>query len=157
MPFRSSTVSLAAHLETVSAIYAAFGRGDTAAILDNIAADCQWEAWADNRAQRAGLPTLQPRLGPAGVAEFFAAVGGLEMHDFQVLDMLGNERQVVAEVVIEYTTPAGHRLRDEELHLWTFDERDMVVRMRHYVDTAKHIAAFASDATGASARAARSV
>ena len=59
-----------AHLETVSAIYAAFGRGDTAAILDNIAADCQWEVWADNRAQIAGLPTLQPRLGPPGVGSF---------------------------------------------------------------------------------------
>ena len=64
------------------------------------------------------------------------------MHDFQILDMLGNERQVAAEIVIEYTTTAGHRLRDEELHLWSFDERGMVERMRHYVDTAKHIAAF---------------
>ena len=135
-------MSTADHLQTVSAIYAAFGRGDTAAILDTIAADCRWEAWDDNRAQRAGLPTLQPRLGPAGVAEFFARVADLHMHDFQILDMLGNERQVAAEIVIEYTTTAGHRLRDEELHLWSFDERGMVERMRHYVDTAKHIAAF---------------
>jgi hypothetical protein len=37
--------------------------------------------------------------------------------------------------------PAGGRSRDEELHLWTFDEHQQVVRMRHYVDTAKHIAA----------------
>jgi ketosteroid isomerase-like protein len=129
--------------DLVSEIYAAFGRGDTATILDAIATECRWEAWSDNRAQRAGLATMRPRLGPVGVAEFFAAVGELQMHDFQVLDVLGSPRQVVAEVEIEYTTPAGHRLRDQELHLWTFDEHGKVVRMRHYVDTAKHIAAFA--------------
>jgi uncharacterized protein len=134
------------HLEAISAIYVAFGRGDTATILDHIAPDCQWEAWADNRAQRAGLPTLQPRFGPAGVAEFFASVSELQLHDFQLLDLLANERQVAAEVVIEYTTPVGHRMRDEELHLWTFDEHGKVVRMRHYVDTAKHIAAFDREA-----------
>ena len=148
-------MSSVAHLETVSTIYAAFGRGDTAAILDCIAPDCRWEAWADNRAQLAGLVTLQPRLGPAGVGEFFAVIRDLEMHDFQVLDMLANERQVVAEVVIEYTTPTGRCLRDEELHLWTFDEHGMVARMRHYVDTAKHIAAFANGATDARPAAAR--
>jgi hypothetical protein len=32
-------------------------------------------------------------------------------------------------------------LFDEELHLWTFDEDGRVVRLRHYRDTAKHIAA----------------
>jgi uncharacterized protein len=38
-------------------------------------------------------------------------------------------------------------LRDEELHLWTLDEQQKIVRFRHYVDTAKHIAAFAGDDT----------
>jgi steroid delta-isomerase-like uncharacterized protein len=128
---------------TVSDIYAAFGRGDIPAILDKIAPDCRWEAWADNRAQLAGLPTLQPRIGPAGVADFFVTVGQLEFHDFRVLDMVGGERQVAVEVTIAYTTPTGSRLSDEELHLWTFNENGQIVRMRHYVDTAKHIAAFA--------------
>jgi hypothetical protein len=36
---------------------------------------------------------------------------------------------------------------DEELHLWTLDEQQKIVRMRHYVDTAKHIAAFAGEDT----------
>ncbi len=103
---------------------------------------CRWESWANNHAQHAGVPTLQPRIGPAGVAEFFMVVGELEMHAFAVLDMLASEHQVVAEVTIEYTTPTGFRLSDEELHLWTLDEHQMVTRLRHYVDTAKHIAAF---------------
>jgi ketosteroid isomerase-like protein len=28
---------------------------------------------------------------------------------------------------------------DEELHLWTFNDNGKVVRLRHYVDTAKHL------------------
>jgi len=32
------------------------------------------------------------------------------------------------------------RFADEEIHLWTFDESGRVVRLRHYLDTAKHIA-----------------
>jgi ketosteroid isomerase-like protein len=133
----------AANLATVTDIYAAFGRGDVPTILDKIAPNCRWESWANNHAQRQGVPTLRPRTGPAGVADFFAVVAELRMHDFQVLDTVAGERQVVAEVVIEYSTPTGGRLRDEELHLWTFDEHQQVVRLRHYVDTAKHIAAYA--------------
>ena len=139
----STTDRMTANMATVSDIYAAFGRGDIPAILDKIAPDCRWEAWADNRAQLAGLPTLQPRIGPAGVADFFVIVGQLEFHDFQLLDMVAGERQVAVEVSIAYTTPTGARLSDEELHLWTFNEDQQVVRLRHYVDTAKHIAAFA--------------
>jgi ketosteroid isomerase-like protein len=140
---------VAANLASVSDIYAAFGRGDVPSILDKIAPNCQWESWANNRAQRSGVPTLQPRTGPAGVGEFFAAVGELTIHDFQVLDVIAGERQVAAEVVIEFSTPSGGRSRDEELHLWTLDERQQVVRMRHYVDTAKHMAAFGGEDTTA--------
>jgi ketosteroid isomerase-like protein len=139
----ATTDRTTANLATVSDIYAAFGRGDVPAILDKIAPDCRWEAWSNNTAQLAGVSTLQPRIGPAGVADFFGVVGDLTFHDFQVLDMVAGERQVAAEVAIDCTTPTGARLRDEELHLWTLNEDQQVVRMRHYVDTAKHIAAYA--------------
>ncbi|MCV4754620.1 hypothetical protein OFC37_34675, partial [Escherichia coli] len=50
--------------------------------------------------------------------------------------------QVAAEVLIEFEVPAtGGHVRDEEVHLWTFDGSGKVVRVRHYADTAKHIAA----------------
>jgi ketosteroid isomerase-like protein len=32
-------------------------------------------------------------------------------------------------------------VRDEEIHLWTFNDAGQVVRLRHYTDTAKHMAA----------------
>ena len=96
---------------------------------------------ADNWAQRAGIPTMARRRGPAEVADFFALVGTWTLHDFTVLDVIGNGRQVVAEVRAEFTLPDGGRFADEELHLWTFDESGRVVRLRHYLDMAKHIAA----------------
>jgi ketosteroid isomerase-like protein len=138
-----------ANLRVVKEIYDAFGRGDIPAILGKIAPGCRWEAWENNRAQREGVPTLQPRTGPEGVAQFFAAVSELDVSDFRVLDILPGDRQVAVEVMIEYTTPAGGRLRDEEVHLWALDDSQRVTRLRHYVDTAKHIAAYAGEDTTA--------
>jgi hypothetical protein len=51
------------------------------------------------------------------------------------------------EVVIEFSTPAGGRSRDEELHLWALGEQHKIARMRHYVGTAKHIATFSGEDT----------
>ncbi len=130
-----------ANLAVIQDIYAAFGRGDIAPILAHIAEDCRWESWEGNTAQRAGVAYLQPHSGPAGVAEFFTDVARLQMHDFGTGDVLASDTQVAVEVTIEASTPSGGRFRDEELHLWTLGADGRVVRMRHYVDTAKHIAA----------------
>lgn len=126
--------------KTVEAIYQAFGRGDIPAILATLAADVRWDAFADHSAQRAGVPHLAARNGPDEVMKFFQILGGFQIHAFQVLDIVGDGRQVAAEVTIDATIPAsGRRLVDEELHLWTFDDAGKVARFRHYVDTAKHI------------------
>ena len=129
------------HAATVAAIYEAFGRGDVESILAQLDERVRWEEWEDNRAQNAGVPWLAPRRGRDGALEFFRVVGGLTLHDFRVLKMLAGEDSVAAEVIVEFTTPAGARLRDEEMHLWTLNDQGRVIRMRHYTDTAKHIAA----------------
>lgn len=55
---------------------------------------------------------------------------------------MANETQVAVECVFEAYIPAtGGQYRDEEIHLWTFNQKGKVVRMPHYSDTAKHIAA----------------
>src|SRR5687767_5138459 len=129
------------HAATVAAIYEAFGRGDVESILAQLDEHVRWEEWEDNRAQNAGVPWLAARRGRDGALEFFRVVGGLTLHDFRVLKMLAGEDSVAAEVIVEFTTPAGARLRDEEMHLWTLNDQGRVIRMRHYTDTAKHIAA----------------
>ena len=132
---------MADHVAVVAAIYEAFGRGDVPSILGALSEDVRWEEWADNQAQASDVPWLRARRGKAGVLEFFTIAGQFTIHEFRVLSLLSGGNQVAAEVVIDTTVPTGVRYRDEELHLWTFDETGSVERLRHYVDTAKHIRA----------------
>lgn len=131
------------NLATVGEIYAAFGAGDIPTILSHMADDVQWEQWADNSAQRVGVPWLAARHGKAGVLEFFQVLGSLmQVTDFQVLSLMAGSNQVAAEFVIEFDLPSlGTHFRDEEIHLWTFNDEGKVTRLRHYADTAKHMAA----------------
>jgi uncharacterized protein len=55
------------HVETVSEIYAAFGRGDVAAILERVSDDVRWEHWADWFPHRDGIDHLATRSGRDGV------------------------------------------------------------------------------------------
>lgn len=136
------------HRTTVESIYQAFGRGDMPAIVDKLSPQVRWEAWHDHFAQRAGLPHLAVRHGPDGVLAFFNAIGsGYQFHEFKVLDVIGDGAQSAVEVTVDCTVRAtGRRFFDEELHLWSFDEVGRVSRMRHYVDTAKHLWACAAAA-----------
>jgi uncharacterized protein len=128
-------------LATVGVIYEAFGKGDIPAILDQMADNVRWEEWADNTAQKAGVPWLQARQGKDGVLEFFKVMGSLQVMDFRVLSLMAGGNQVAVEFELEFAVPnTGRRQRDQEMHLWTFDDDGKVIRLRHYTDTAKHIA-----------------
>ena len=126
------------NLDTVQAMYDAFGRGDIPFILGQLADDVAWEQWEDNRAQKAGVDYMQSRYGPAGVGDFFAIVGQMKFAEFRVLHLMDGGDQVAAEILLDATMPNGARVRDEEVHLWSFDEHGKVSRFRHYLDTAKH-------------------
>ena len=85
---------------------------------------------------------MQAKQGKDGALEFFKTVDELNIKDFQVLSIMANNKQVAAEFVIEADVPVtGGHYWDEEIHLWTFNEDGKIVRLRHYTDTAKHIAA----------------
>jgi ketosteroid isomerase-like protein len=139
------------HVATITDLYAAFGRGDIPSILDALAEDVRWEQWDDNTAQRAGVSHLQPRTGRDGAAQFFSVVGELAFHAFEVRGLAAGDNLVVADILIDVTLPSGGRIRDEELHLWRFDPDGRICGMRHYVDTAKHIAAQRGEDTTARA------
>jgi len=132
------------NLSTVQGIYESFGKGDVPAILAVLADDVEWEAWADNSAVKAGLPWMTARHGKEAVVGFFEAAGQMEILDLQVLSMMEGGNQVAVEFVLETDLPTfgGGHYRDEEIHLWTFNDAGQVTRLRHYTDTAKHIAAF---------------
>lgn len=131
-------------LATVGAIYEAFGRGDVPAILQRLAPDVAWDApEITDAAQDAGVPWLMPRRTPAEVGGFFAVLGEqLTFNDFQVLDLIASGDRVAAEIRLDVTSKAsGERIVSDEVHLRTFDEAGRVAAFRHYVDTAKHMAA----------------
>ena len=130
------------NLATVQKIYEAFGAGDIPTILGVLADDVAWEAWDGNSSAAAGLPWMTPREGRDEVVHFFEAVGAMTIKDLQILGMLEGGNQVAVEFVIEVDLPNGGHFRDEEIHLWTFNDSGKVTRMRHYTDTAKQIAAF---------------
>lgn len=130
------------NVTSVSAIYEAFGRQDLPAILERLADDVHFDAdWNDNHAQQAGVEHMAARRGHAQVADYFGLIAGWRVDEFQVLDLLASGEQVAAEVRVAFALPNGGRFIDEVMHLWTFDPDGKVKRLRHYVDTAKHIAA----------------
>lgn len=124
------------NLATVQALYDAFNRGDIEYILDRIADDVEWEKWKDNYVQRADIPYLRPQKGRQGVADFFKAVEELGIMNIGILSMMEGAGQVAVEVYLE-----SAKVNDEEIHLFTFNDEGKIARFRHYLDTAKHIAA----------------
>lgn len=123
------------HRTTIEAIYAAFGRGDIASILDALREDVEWEHdHADH-----GIPWLAPRHGKAQVGGFFEALRALEVRRFEPKRILADGDLVVAVIHVEIAVLAtGRSFRDVELHLWTFDPHGKVARFRHVVDTHQH-------------------
>ncbi len=55
---------------------------------------------------------------------------------------MASDRQVVVDVQISIAMPDGGTLTDEELHLYSLNDESKIIRMRHYVDTAKQIEAY---------------
>jgi uncharacterized protein len=53
----------------------------------------------------------------------------------------GDIPAVLVEFMFDAIAPTGEHLHDEEMHLYDFDENGLVKRVRHYVDTAKHMKA----------------
>lgn len=119
---------MASHLYTVAAIYAAFGKGDIPGIIQYLSDNVQWESWANNTAQKAGVPWLQARSGKAGALQFFEIIGTFKIREFHVLSLLAGGNQVAAEFVLEFEARGtGVVCRDEEMHLWTIDDCGLTI------------------------------
>lgn len=126
------------HVETVQSIYAAFGRGDVPAILERLAPDIEWEHDAVDH----GVAYLRPRRGRDEVVGFFGDLAaGVEIAVFEPLSFLVGGEQVAVPIRFECTLRRnGRRVRDLEIHLWTFGAHGRVARFRHLLDTHQHAA-----------------
>lgn len=125
------------NIETVKVIYEAFGKGDIPSILQCLDKNVAWEKWDDNHAQKADVPYMRERNSIDGVMEFFGETGKLGITSFEVISIMEGDNQIA----VEFNLESERFGKEEEMHLWTFNEAGKVVRFRHYLDTAKHIAA----------------
>jgi ketosteroid isomerase-like protein len=129
------------HVQTVQEIYGAFGSGDIPTLLGHLADDVAWEQWENNTLQNSGAPWFKEHGSRDGAAEFFGVIGQWDVNHFAVLSLMDGGDRVAAEIEIDMGLPGGVTLRDEEMHVWYFDDDGKVSKFRHYVDTAKHEAA----------------
>ena len=91
---------------------------------------------------RGKIPIYEPGSGKAHVERFFAAIQGIELLKFEPTNFLSGGNQVAVPIAVEARVRAtGKHVQALEIHLWTFGEDGRITRLRHYVDTAKHIAA----------------
>lgn len=128
------------NLQTVQKIYELFATQDVPGIMELLAENVAWEQWNNNYASEQGVPWMQYRQGKEGVGAFFQSLGAIQLTGFNVRSLMEGGHQIAAEVEISFNVPAtGKLVHDEEIHLWTFNEKGEVSRLRHYNDTAKHI------------------
>lgn len=122
--------------DTISGIYAAFGRGDIPSIMKHISPDVSWEHGASDH----GIPWLEPGRGLDHVASFFGVVANeLAIDRFDVSGIFPSGDQVLVAIDISLEVRStGKRVRDLELHHWTLGPDGRVIRFRHVVDTHQH-------------------
>ncbi|MBW4578376.1 MAG: nuclear transport factor 2 family protein [Tildeniella nuda ZEHNDER 1965/U140] len=128
------------NVEFVQQTYAAFGQGDIAAVLNNLATEIVW----DSR-YTPGIPLHGTFRGKDQVITFFTKLGeSLEVQDFVPQKFLGEDDTVVVlgyEQVI--AKPTGKAYKNEWVHVWTLKD-GKVVTVQASNNTAAAAAAFAN-------------
>jgi ketosteroid isomerase-like protein len=125
-------------VELVQGLYAAFGRGDVAAILNALADDVTWcvqgPAW---------LPWFGARRGREQVGQFFQAIGtNLGIQEFTPREFLAQgDRVIVLGYERGCAVPTGRPYQGEWVHVFTV-RNGQVTDFREYCDTAAIADAF---------------
>jgi len=127
------------NLETIKAMYEAFGRGDVDAILELVTDDVDWSTDAAIES----APWYGPRRGKAGVRSFFEAIGQTgPVREFAPLSFATNDDGDVM-VFIRYAFTVTATGKGGEMHLhhyWKFRD-GKVCFVRASEDTAQVAAA----------------
>jgi ketosteroid isomerase-like protein len=122
------------NIDTVKAMYEAFGRGDIPAILDKLDENVEWDTDYDSPA----APWMEPRRGRDNIPGFFEAVATMQITKFEPHTFGADGNKVVAVVDIEADPKGKHYVIPNEGHLWTFNDEGKVTKFQHMTDTALH-------------------
>lgn len=130
-----------AHVQTIQAIYGAFGRGDVPAILERVTGDVEFRFNVD----RSEVPWHATFRGKGELPRFFEALAtGTTVHAFVPEEFIHSGAHVVVAVRFEHTLKkTGRHVTEHQLQWWTFDAHGKVARLVHYTDTAAVLAAYA--------------
>jgi ketosteroid isomerase-like protein len=124
------------NVDTVKAMYEAFGRGDIPAIVEKLDDNVEW----DTEVAVDGVPWLAPRRGKANIPAFFESLAPLSFPTFDLHTVIGEGDKVMALIHMEVDhKPSGkHYSFPYEGHLWVFNKAGKVVKLQHITDTALH-------------------
>ena len=127
--------------QTVKDVYAAFKRGDVAAILAHCADNVDWRN--DGVASRE-CPWNGNFAGKANVPGFFKAVGEhLNLPVFDVKAIVAAGPYVAVHLRIEgHVIKTGKAWANDAVHFWTFNGTGQIASYRHFNDTAAELAAW---------------
>src|ERR1051325_8277060 len=129
-----------ANIAHVQSMYAAFGRGDIAALLGGMTADIDWQTIGRQK----DFPTLGARKGAAQVQEFFRLVAEHEdFSDFSPREFYAADDKVF--VLGSYSLKlrkTGTPISSEWVHVFTLKD-GKVSRFREHTDTAQFAEGFA--------------
>ena len=128
-----------ANVTTVQSMYAAFGKGDIATILNGVTPDVDWHC----NGRPSDYPTFGQRKGPKEVGEFFKIVA--ETGDFSEF----SPREFYADgdhvfVLGHYALTLkknGKKIASDFCHVFTF-RSGKVAKLREFLDTAAAAEAF---------------
>jgi ketosteroid isomerase-like protein len=122
------------NIDTVKAMYEAYGRGDIPAVLEHLDDNVQWDTQYDSPA----APWLEPRRGRENVPSFFEALTPLQFTKFEPFFFAADGNRVVAVIHIEADHKGKHYVIPNEGHIWTFGDNGKVIELQHMTDTAVH-------------------
>lgn len=87
------------NVQKLQELYAAFGRGDIATIVNNVTDDVTWGV----ETVATEVPWYRLRTGPEGVADFFATLGQeVDFKSFEPKAFLANGDEVIVPVDYDY-------------------------------------------------------
>ena len=135
-----NTVRTDTMIASVQRLYAAFGRGDVAGVLAELADEVDWAA----EAAGTGAPWYGSYRGRDSVPEFFGAIAAtIDIEQFEVIGYTTGGDAVIATVRWAFTVKAtGRRAEMYMQHWWRFSD-GRIVFFRGSEDSAQTIAALA--------------
>ena len=137
----AQAVQAVSNEQTVLDVYAAFQRGDVAAITALVADDVDWR---NDGVESRECPWNGNFSGKANLPGFFKAVGdSLDISVFDVRQTASAEKVVAVNLRIESTVRKnGRALKNDAVHVWNFNDNGQITRYRHFNDTAAELAAW---------------